>query len=103
MEPAPAANNTGFVWPRCYVRRVVGSCDLCVVVNYAFAELPDIEVYRLADASFVGWMGPDEAVGDIGIIDITHGLKAIWSANGEYVVFLEEGAKARTLVYRWRP
>ncbi len=62
-----------------------------------------VEVYRLDDASFVGWMGPTDEAGDVGIIDITHGLTASKRSNGEYLVLLEEGAKARTLVYRWAP
>jgi hypothetical protein len=62
-----------------------------------------VDVYRLKDASYVGWMEPTENVGDVGILDITQAMKAFRRDNGEYVVFLEEGAKARTLVYRWKP
>lgn len=62
-----------------------------------------VEVYRLNDASYVGWMGPTPETGDVGILDITQGMKAFRRADGEYWVLLEEGAKARTLVYRWRP
>lgn len=62
-----------------------------------------VDVYRLADAAYVGWMEPGGAAGDIGILDITQGLKAFRRDSGEYLVFLEDGAKARTLVYRWRP
>ncbi len=62
-----------------------------------------VDVYRLDDASYVGWMGPGEVAGDVGILDITHGMKAYQRNNGEYLIFLEDGAKARVLTYRWRP
>jgi hypothetical protein len=62
-----------------------------------------VEVYRLDDARYVGWMGPTPETGDVGILDITQAMKAFRRGDGEYWVFLEEGAKARTLVYRWHP
>jgi len=62
-----------------------------------------IDVFRYDDASYVGWMEPEREVGHIGILDITHAIKAFKRDNGEYLVFLEEGSKARTLVYRWTP
>jgi hypothetical protein len=62
-----------------------------------------VDVYRADDASYVGWMEPTDDAGDVGIIDITQGMKAFHRADGEYLVFLEDGAKARTLIYRWRP
>jgi|GEM_PF-1629297 len=62
-----------------------------------------VDVYRYDDASYIGWMEPEREVGHIGILDITHGIKAFKRANGEYLVFVEEGSKARTLVYRWKP
>lgn len=62
-----------------------------------------VEVYRLDDARYVGWMGPSPETGDVGILDITQAMKAFRRADGEYWVLLEEGAKARTLVYRWMP
>ncbi len=62
-----------------------------------------VEVYRLDDGTFVGWMGPPDNLGHVGIIDITHGMKAFRRANGEYLIFLEDSGRSRTIVYRWRP
>lgn len=62
-----------------------------------------VDVYRLDNGQYVGWMTPSDEAGKIGIIDITQGMKAVKRADGEYWVMLEDGAKARTLVYRWRP
>lgn len=62
-----------------------------------------VDVYRLTDAGYVGWMEPTDDAGELGILDITQGMKAFRRDSGEYLVFLEDGAKARTLVYRWTP
>ncbi len=63
-----------------------------------------VDVYRLDNGEYVGWMEPDaDHVGHLGIIDITHGMKAYRRDNGEYLVFLEDSGRARTIVYHWRP
>ncbi len=62
-----------------------------------------VDVFRYDDASYVGWMQPTEEIGHVGIMDITHGLRAFKRANGEYLVFIEDSGKARVLVYRWKP
>lgn len=63
-----------------------------------------VDVYRLEDAAYVGWMEPAKEVGHVGIIDITHGLRAYHDAKkGEYLVFLEDSGRARMIVYRWKP
>jgi hypothetical protein len=62
-----------------------------------------VDVYRFDDGSYVGWMEPAQEYGHVGIMDITHAIKAFKRANGEYLIFLEDSGKARVLVYRWRP
>lgn len=45
--------------------------------------------------------GP-EVAGESGWVDIPYGLRAYQRKNGEYLVFVEEDAKAKVIMYRWR-
>jgi hypothetical protein len=41
-----------------------------------------------------------EVAGESGWIDIPYALRAYGRSNGEYVVFVEEDAKAKVIMYR---
>jgi hypothetical protein len=49
---------------------------------------------------------PGETVGGVkntGWIDLLTGITAYKRKDGEYLIFVEENYKAKSLVYRWRP
>jgi hypothetical protein len=62
-----------------------------------------VEVFRVNDGSPVGHFEPSAEVGEIGLQDIRECLRAHRRADGEYLVFLEEDAKAKIVLYRWKP
>ncbi|MGC8640983.1 MAG: hypothetical protein ACP5XB_14045 [Isosphaeraceae bacterium] len=62
-----------------------------------------VEVFRLSDGAAVGHMEPPREVGEIGLQDIRECLRAHRRKNGSYLVFLEEDAKSKVLMYRWNP
>ncbi|XXU33775.1 hypothetical protein WME93_33275 [Sorangium sp. So ce1000] len=49
-------------------------------------------------------MTPGPEVGrDSGWADVPMGITALRRADGEYVVVVEEDARGKNLMYRWRP
>ena len=44
-----------------------------------------------------------DGVENTGWIDILTGITAFKRGNGEYLVFVEEDYKAKSILYRWRP
>ena len=62
-----------------------------------------VKIYRLSDAGLVGAMEPGPQVGEIGLQDIPESLRAVQTGDGETLVFVEDDAKAKILVYRVRP
>jgi hypothetical protein len=64
-----------------------------------------IWVNRLGDGAEMGVFEPGQTVGGIentGWIDILTGLTAFKRADGEYLIFVEEDYKAKSILYRWR-
>jgi hypothetical protein len=48
-------------------------------------------------------MTPGPEVGkESGWVDIPDGIRAYKRTNGEYLVFVEEDAKGKIIVYRWK-
>jgi hypothetical protein len=65
-----------------------------------------IWVNRLSDGSELGVFDPGPTVGGVentGWIDLLTGINAFKRSNGEYLIFVEENYKAKSLIYRWRP
>ncbi len=62
-----------------------------------------IEVFRLTDGANIGFMEPSSEVGEIGLQDIRECLRAHRNKDGSYLVFLEEDAKSKVLMYCWTP
>ena len=84
----------------------------CITVagEYAFTggwkERGRIWVNRLSDGAEVGVFDPGATVGGVentGWIDLLTGINAFKRRNGEYLVFVEENYKAKSLIYRWNP
>ncbi len=59
-----------------------------------------IEVFRASDGSSLGSMEPPSDIGEVGLQDIRECLSARRQADGAYLAFLEEDAKAKILMYR---
>ena len=61
----------------------------------------EVYVYDTETGAFVTKLTPGtEVAGETGWVDIPYALRAYRRANGEYVVFVEEDAKAKVIVYR---
>jgi hypothetical protein len=67
-------------------------------VKYAY-----VKVFTLADGTPVGNLVAERELGEIGLLDIVESVRAARRADGEYVVFLEDDAKAKIVMFRWRP
>jgi len=67
-------------------------------IKYAF-----VQVLNLADGSFVGDLVPERELGEVGLLDLIESVSAAQRPNGEYVVFLEDDAKAKVVMFRWKP
>ena len=62
----------------------------------------EVYVYDTGTGAFVTKLTPGtEVAGESGWIDIPYALRAYRRANGEYVVFVEEDAKAKVIMYRF--
>jgi hypothetical protein len=78
--------------------------------DYVFSgggkERGRVWVNRLSDGAEVGTFEPGETVGGVkntGWIDLLTGITAHRRKDGEYLVFVEENYKAKSLIYRWQP
>ena len=80
---------------------------VAVAGNYIFvAELytAKVDVYDARTGQAVGYMTPGASVGSTsGWVDVYLGISAAQRDNGEYVVLLEDDARAKILMYRWTP
>ncbi len=76
------------------------------VFTGGWEERGKIWVNRMSDGREVGVLEPDESVGGVentGWIDLLTGISAFRRSDGEYLIFVEENARAKCLIYRWRP
>ncbi|GAB2873854.1 hypothetical protein GCM10027093_06710 [Paraburkholderia jirisanensis] len=75
--------------------------------NYLFvAELytQKITVYDARSGQMVGALTPDANVGKTsGQVDVELGISATLRANGEYDILVEDDARAKILMYQWKP
>lgn len=85
----------------------ITTVGISVAGNYIFiAELYSqrIDVYDMRNGTFVGTLTPGASVGNTsGWVDIYMGISAAERPNGEYVVLVEDDARAKILMYRWTP
>ena len=89
-----------------------GSEAACVAAagDYVFTggwkERGRIRVNRMSDGAEVGVLEPNATIGGIentGWIDVLTGITAYKRKNGEYLVFVEEDYKGKSILYRWNP
>ena len=83
---------------------------MAVAGEYVFTggwkERGRLWVNRLSDGREVGAFDPGPPLGgaeNTGWIDILPGITAQRRADGEYLIFVEEDYKAKSILYRWRP
>ena len=66
-------------------------------IKYAF-----VKVYDLSNGSFVGNLVPERELGEVGLLDLVESVSAARRSDGEYVIFLEDDAKAKVVMFRWK-
>ncbi|WP_321795536.1 hypothetical protein [Caballeronia sp. J97] len=74
--------------------------------QYVFAVEPvgDVHVYDKDSGKEVGVIRPGPEVGRAsGWVDVPNGVSAHRRGNGEYLVFVEEDARGKVMMYRWTP
>ncbi|GAB6849722.1 hypothetical protein JCM10599A_35260 [Paraburkholderia kururiensis] len=63
-----------------------------------------VHVYDKASGKEVGMIRPGPEVGHAsGWVDVPFGVSAYRRSNGEYLVFVEEDARGKVMMYRWKP
>ncbi len=85
-------------------KREVATAAMSVAGDYVFAvtvKTAEVYVYHAKTGATVQKLKPGpEVAGESGWIDIPYGIRAFRRANGEYLVFVEEDAKGKVIVYR---
>ncbi len=81
--------------------------SFCVAGDAAFAvesRTAKVHVYDTRTGVKLGEMTPGAEVSrESGWVDFPDAIRAFRRKNGEYLVFVEEDAKAKIIVYRWKP
>jgi sugar lactone lactonase YvrE len=87
-----------YVGEKQFIVSVAYAGDLAFAVDCKSAE---IFVYDLRDGSALGSMRPGPEVhGESGWVDFRDGIRAVRRQDGNYLVFVEEDYKGKSLVYR---
>ena len=87
-----------YVADKQFIVSVAYAGELAFAVDCKSAE---IFVYNLRDSSPLGSMKPGPEVhGESGWVDFRDGIRALRRKNGDYLVFVEEDYKGKSLVYR---
>lgn len=60
-------------------------------------------VYNTETGAFLGHLTPSGEANHQAWIDVPYGIRASRRSNGEYLIFLEDDAQAKVLLYRWKP
>ncbi len=85
-------------------KREVSTAAMSVAGDYVFAvtvKTAEVYIYNAKTGAFVKNLKPGkEVANESGWIDIPYGIRATRRSNGEYLVFVEENAKAKVIVYR---
>jgi hypothetical protein len=85
---------------------VVTVIGLTVEGQYVFAVEPvgAVHVYDRDTGKEVGVIRPGPEVGRAsGWVDVPNGISASRRSNGEYLIFVEEDARGKVMMYRWKP
>jgi hypothetical protein len=79
---------------------------LTVEGQYVFAVEPvgAVHVFDKDNGKEIGVIRPGPEVGKAsGWVDVPNGVSAYRRSNGEYLVFVEEDARGKVMMYRWKP
>lgn len=80
---------------------------IAVAGDYLFlveAEKGHVRVLDNRSGAQIGVMTPGPEVGrDSGWVDVPMGITAFRRPDGEYIVLVEEDARGKNMMYRWRP
>lgn len=85
---------------------VVTTIGLTVEGQYVFTVEPvgAVHVYDKDSGKEVGVIRPGPEVGRAsGWVDVPNGISASRRSNGEYLIFVEEDARGKVMMYRWKP
>jgi hypothetical protein len=89
-----------------HAKPVVTIIGLTVEGQYVFAVEPvgAVHVFDKDRGKEVGVIRPGPEVGKAsGWVDVPNGVTAYRRSNGEYLVFVEEDARGKVMMYRWKP
>ena len=89
-----------------HAKPVVTIIGLTVEGQYVFAVEPvgAVHVFDKDSGKEVGVIRPGPEVGKAsGWVDVPNGVTAYRRSNGEYLVFVEEDARGKVMMYRWKP
>ena len=79
---------------------------MSIAGDYVFAvtvKKAEVYVYDAKTGRQVKILKPGaEVFGETGWVDIPYGVRAFRRKNGEYLVFVEEDAKAKVMMYRFK-
>jgi len=100
-QPATAVQYVGSSVPEAVIK------SFCVAGDVAFAvesRTAKVHVYDMRSGAKLGEMTPGpEVFKESGWVDFPDAIRAYRRKNGEYLVFVEEDAKGKIIVYRWKP
>ena len=85
---------------------IVTVIGLTVEGQYVFAVEPvgAVHVYDRDSGREVGVIRPGPEVGRAsGWVDVPNGISAHRRSDGEYLIFVEEDARGKVMMYRWKP
>jgi hypothetical protein len=77
--------------------------DYLFIAYYGMIDIGCVRVHRASDGAFVGRLMFDRTLQRPFDADCERSVEAHRRANGEYVVFFNEHAHGRIIVYRWMP
>ena len=85
-------------------KREISTAAMSVAGDYVFAvtvKTAEVYIYNAKTGALVKRLKPGpEVANESGWVDIPYGIRAFKRNNGEYLVFVEENAKAKVIVYR---
>lgn len=83
---------------------VAGDFVFTVMVKPTKGKPAMVHVFRSDNGVKVGVMVPGPEVGGVsGWVDMVHGIHALRTLAGDYLVVVEEDFRGKNLVYHWRP
>ena len=83
---------------------VAGDYIFAVMVKPTKGKPAMVHVFRTDTGEKVGVMFPGPEVGgNSGWIDMVHGIHALKTSAGDYLVVVEEDWRGKNIVYHWRP